>query len=46
MLCNKPEFVMDMLAEQEFGVILLDIIMPKINGIDSVEEDSKHGRIP
>ena len=33
-LCNRPELVMDLLAEQEFGIILLDIIMPKINGID------------
>lgn len=37
-LCNRPELVMTMLAEQEFGVILLDIIMPKINGIELLKQ--------
>lgn len=37
-LCNKPELVMDMLAEESFDIILLDIIMPRINGIDLLKQ--------
>ena len=41
-LCNRPELVMELLAEQNIGVILLDIIMPKINGIDLLKEIRSH----
>ena len=41
-LCNRPELVMELLEEQNIGVILLDIIMPKINGIDLLKEIRSH----
>ena len=34
MICNKPETVMELLTRHKIGVILLDILMPEINGID------------
>ncbi len=32
-LCKNPETVMDVLAAENIGVVLLDIVMPKIDGI-------------
>lgn len=33
-LCNMPEFVIDEIEKNRIDIILLDIIMPKINGIE------------
>jgi len=34
LVCNTPNIVPDILAKESVGVILLDIVMPGINGID------------
>jgi two-component system, NtrC family, sensor kinase len=38
LLCQSSENVMDMLMKQDVDVILLDIIMPKMSGIDVLKE--------
>lgn len=38
MICNKPETVMELLTRHKIGVILLDILMPEINGIDLLRQ--------
>ena len=41
-LCSAPETVMTILAEQSVGVVLLDIIMPKIDGIAVLKQIRQH----
>ena len=41
-LCSAPETVMTILAEKSVGVILLDIIMPKIDGIAVLKQIRQH----
>lgn len=38
LLCQSSENVMDMLMKQDIDVILLDIIMPRMSGIDVLKE--------
>ena len=33
LLCGNPERVMDIISSEDVGIILLDIVMPKIDGI-------------
>ena len=33
LLCRNPLEVMDLLASEEIGVVLLDIVMPHLDGI-------------
>jgi len=37
-LCNSPENVMTILEQNDIDIVLLDIMMPKINGIDILKE--------
>lgn len=37
-LCNSPQNVMTMLTQNEIDIILMDIIMPNINGISLLKE--------
>jgi len=37
-LCSKPEQVMKLLEQNNIDIILLDIIMPEINGIEILKE--------
>ncbi|MDR3566029.1 MAG: response regulator [Negativicutes bacterium] len=37
-MCNKPEEAMALLAEHDIDIVLLDIIMPRVNGIDLLRE--------
>ena len=41
-LCSAPETVMTILAEQSVGVVLLDIIMPKLDGIAVLKQIRQH----
>ncbi|MDR3588873.1 MAG: response regulator [Negativicutes bacterium] len=41
LLCSNPEEVMPLLARQDIGIVLLDIIMPKIDGIALLREIRK-----
>lgn len=41
-LCSDPEKVMDILAVQSVGVVLLDIIMPKMDGIKVLKQIRQH----
>ena len=38
LLCNIPETVMNVLATEDVGVVLLDIIMPKLDGISLLKQ--------
>ena len=37
-LCNDPVKVMSMMAENNFDIVLLDIVMPKMTGIDVLKQ--------
>lgn len=37
-LCNDPVKVLSMMEENNFDIILLDIVMPKMNGIDVLRQ--------
>jgi C4-dicarboxylate-specific signal transduction histidine kinase len=41
-LCSDPETVMDTLSVQSVGVVLLDIIMPKMDGIAVLKQIRQH----
>lgn len=38
LICDKPETVMELLATENIGVVLLDIVMPGLNGIDLLRQ--------
>ncbi|MEN6413939.1 MAG: response regulator [Veillonellales bacterium] len=38
LLCQSPEQVMELLAQQDIGIVLLDIMMPKVNGIEILKD--------
>lgn len=38
LLCQSPEQVMELLAEHDIGIVLLDIMMPKVNGIEILKD--------
>ena len=38
LVCNMPEVVMDLLAQTPVDVVLLDIVMPKLNGIELLRQ--------
>ena len=37
-LCNDPVEVLSMMEENNFDIVLLDIVMPKMNGIDVLRQ--------
>ncbi len=42
LLCQKPKEVMDLLENEHVDIILLDIMMPQVSGIDLLKEIRMH----
>ncbi len=40
--CKLPETVIDLLRDQEIDIILLDIVMPKLNGMELLQQIRRH----